>query len=106
MVTAAYLLMLLLVGVIVVLTRDITFNIASTYERYEAGQFYSFWSHPFFTGWLLVTIYFWGGLALTCLHIRKRDLRFQAQQTERSRVPLAIDPAVSGAGQRTEATRR
>jgi hypothetical protein len=105
MVTAAYLLMLALVGTIVVLTRDITFNIASTYERYETGQFYSFWSHPFFTGWLLVTIYFWGGLALTYLHVRKRDLQFHALQTERSRISPAIEPAVSGASQRTEATR-
>ncbi len=80
LVTGAYLLMLLLVGVIVLLTREITFNIAATYDRYTTGQFYSFWSHPFFTGWLLVTIYFWGGLALTYLYIRKKDRRFQAGQ--------------------------
>ncbi len=79
MVRAAYVSMFLSVGAIVLLTRDITFNIASTYDRYEAGQFYSFWSHPFFTGWLLVTVYFWGGLALTYSYIRRRDLRFQAE---------------------------
>jgi hypothetical protein len=106
MVTASYLLMLLLVGVIVVLTRDITFNIASTYERYEAGQFYSFWSHPFFTGWLLVTIYFWGGLVLTYLHIRRKDLQFRAEQPGRNEVRVATELGVLSASQKAETTRR
>jgi hypothetical protein len=78
LVRAAYVFMLLLVGAIVLLTRDITFNIAATHEEYQAGQFYSFWSHPFFTGWLLVTIYFWGGLGLTYLFIRKKDVRLHS----------------------------
>ncbi len=68
-----YILMAVLVGVIVFLTRDITFNIASTYARFEAREFYSFWTHPFFTGWLLVTIYFWGSLATFYFWIRKKD---------------------------------
>lgn len=79
LVRAAWVGMLLLVGVIVLLTRDVTFNVASTYERYQAGQFYSFWSHPFFLGWLLVTIYFWGALGLTYAHIRRKDVQAAKQ---------------------------
>lgn len=63
----------ILVGVLVFLTREITFNVASTYARHEAGESYSFWSHPFFTGWLIVTIYFWGSLAACYLWLRRRD---------------------------------
>ncbi|MBI5875026.1 MAG: hypothetical protein HZB81_04150 [Deltaproteobacteria bacterium] len=72
LVRAGYISMGILVGVIVFLTRDITFNIASTYARYEAKEFYSFWSHPFFTGWLIVTIYFWGSLVIFYLWIKKK----------------------------------
>lgn len=67
-----YISMGILVGIIVFLTRDITFNIASTYSRYEAKEFYSFWSHPFFTGWLIVTIYFWGSLFIFYRWLKKR----------------------------------
>jgi hypothetical protein len=74
-VRSAYIVMFLLVGLIVWLTRGITFNIASTYDKYQAAQFYSFWSHPFFTGWALVTVYFWGALILTYMWIRKKDLK-------------------------------
>jgi|GEM_PF-1707041 len=72
----------LLVGLIVFLTREITFNIASTQAKYEAGQFYSFWSHPFFTGWAIVTVYFWGSLAICYWLIRKAGKKL--------RVPIAI----------------
>lgn len=72
-VRVGYIVMALLVGIIVFLTRDITFNIASTYEKYKAGEFYSFWSHPFLTGWLIVTIYFWGSLIIFYLWLRKKD---------------------------------
>lgn len=75
LVRIGYLLMAALVGVIVYVTRDITFNIASTHEKFQAKQFYSFWSHPFFTGWLLVTIYFWGALFVFYFWIRTRDRR-------------------------------
>ena len=68
-----YLLLAILVAVIIFLTREITFNIASTYARYEAREFYSFWSHPFFTGWLIATIYFWGSLLVFYLWLRKKD---------------------------------
>lgn len=67
-----YVAMAVLVAVIVMLTRDITFNIASTYARYRAGEFYSFWSHPFFTGWLIVTIYFWGALFIFYMWLRSK----------------------------------
>jgi hypothetical protein len=71
-----YILMAVLVGVIVYVTRDITFNIASTYDKFQAKEFYSFWSNPFFTGWLLVTIYFWGALFACYLWLRKKDKQY------------------------------
>jgi hypothetical protein len=67
-----YIAMAILVGVTIWATRDITFNIASTYARYEAGEFYPFRSHPFFTGWLIVTIYFWGSLAVFYFWLRRK----------------------------------
>jgi hypothetical protein len=68
----AYILLLVLVGIIVIATRDITFHIASTYAKFQAGEFYSFWSFPFFLGWLLVTAYFWGSLVVFYVWLRKR----------------------------------
>jgi len=76
LVRIGYILMAVLVGIIVYVTRDITFNIASTYDKFQAKEFYSFWSHPFFTGWLLVTIYFWGALFACYLFIRKKDKKY------------------------------
>lgn len=73
LVRVGYISMGILTGVIVFLTRDITFNIASTYAKYKAGEFYSFWSNPFFIGWLIVTIYFWGSLVIVYLRLRQRD---------------------------------
>ena len=72
-VRVGYVAMAILVGIIVLLTRKITFNIASTYLKYEAGELYSFWSHPFFTGRLIVTIYFWGSLAIFYFWLLKKD---------------------------------
>jgi hypothetical protein len=73
LVRIGYILMAVIVGVTVFLTRTITFNIASTVEKYQAGEFYSFWSHPFFLGWLVVTVYFWGALLIFYLWLRKKD---------------------------------
>ncbi|MFV1951520.1 MAG: hypothetical protein ACC630_06135 [Nitrospinota bacterium] len=67
-----YIAMLVLVGIIIFLLRDITFNIASTYERYEAREFYSFWSHPFVTGWAITSLYFWGSLVIFYIWLRKK----------------------------------
>jgi len=69
--------MAVLVAVIVWLTRDITFNIASTYARYKAGEFYSFYSNPFFAGWLVVTIYFWGSLFIFYLWLRNKGKAYE-----------------------------
>lgn len=73
--------LLALVGVIILATRDITFNIASTQEKYVAQDFYSFWSNPFFLGWLLVSLYFWISLGVAYRMIRKGGLTWS--------VPLA-----------------
>lgn len=72
LVRVGYISMGVLIGIIVFLTRDITFNIASTYAKYEAREFYPFWSHPFFTGWLIVTIYFWGSLFFFYIWVKKK----------------------------------
>lgn len=67
-----YIVMLILVGVIIFLLRDITFNVAATMTKYKAGEFYSFWTHPFVTGWAITSLYFWGSLVLFYLWLRKK----------------------------------
>ena len=68
----SYITMLILVGIIIFLMRDITFNIASTFGKYEAKEFYSFWSHPFVTGWAITSLYFWGSLVIFYMWLRKK----------------------------------
>jgi GNAT superfamily N-acetyltransferase len=67
-----YIVMLILVGVIILLLKDITLNVSSTYAEYKAGQSYSFWSHPFVTGWAITSLYFWGSLVCFYLWLRKK----------------------------------
>lgn len=47
------------VGLIDLVLWDITVNIASTNAEMAAGDTYSFWTHPFVTGWAITTVYFW-----------------------------------------------
>jgi hypothetical protein len=68
-----YISMLVLVGVIILLLKDITFNIYSTYSKYEAGDSYSLWTHPFVTGWAITSLYFWGSLVGFYLWLRKKS---------------------------------
>lgn len=72
LVRAGYIVMLILVGVIIFLMRDITFNVASSYAKYEAKEFYSFWTHPFVTGWAITSVYFWGALVIFYIWLRKK----------------------------------
>lgn len=58
----SYIATFLLVGLLLFLLRDRTFNVASTYEKFYAGETYSFWTLPFATGWAITTAYFWIGL--------------------------------------------
>ena len=67
-----YITMLILVGLIILIFRDITFNVASTYAKYKAGEFYSFWTHPFVTGWAITSLYFWGSLVGFYIWLRKK----------------------------------
>jgi len=67
-----YIVMLILVGIIILLLRDITFNIYADFVKYDAGDSFSFWTHPFFTGWFLSALYFWGSLVLFYLWLRKQ----------------------------------
>jgi hypothetical protein len=69
----SYIAMLVLVGVIIFLMRDTTFNIASSYAKYEAKEMYSFWTHPFMTGWAITSLYFWGALAVFYGWLRKKS---------------------------------
>lgn len=67
-----YIAMLVLVGVIILIFNDITFNVASTYAKYKAGETYSFWTHPFVTGWAITSLYFWGSLVAFYIWLRKK----------------------------------
>lgn len=68
-----YVVLLLCVGIIILLLYDITFNISSTYAKYQAGDSYSFWSHPFVTGWGITAFYFWASLFGFYLWLRKKS---------------------------------
>lgn len=63
----------LLTIVILYLIRDETFAVAATYAGFHAGRTFSFWSHPFFTGWLITALYFWVSLAIVYLWLRSRS---------------------------------
>lgn len=67
-----YIALFLLTGLIILLLWDITFNVYSTFERYEAGDGYPFWSHPFVTGWAITSIYFWGSLIGSYVWLRRK----------------------------------
>lgn len=67
-----YISMLVLVGIIILLLKNITFNVSSTYAKYKAGESYSFWSHPFVTGWAITSLYFWVSLVAFYLWLRKK----------------------------------
>jgi hypothetical protein len=67
-----YISLLVLVGIIVLLLKDITFNVSSTYAKYQAGESYPFWSWSFATGWAITSLYFWGSLAGFYLWLRKK----------------------------------
>ncbi|MGA1839030.1 MAG: hypothetical protein ACMUIU_00245 [bacterium] len=67
-----YISMLVLVGIIILLLKDITFNVSSTYAKFKAGESYSFWSHPFVTGWAITSLYFWVSLVTFYLWLRKK----------------------------------
>lgn len=69
----SYIVMIVLVGIIIFLMRDTTFNVASTYTKYTNKEFYSFWSHPFVTGWAITSLYFWGSLIIFYAWLRKRS---------------------------------
>ena len=69
----SYIAMLVLVGAIIFLMRDTTFNIASSYAKYETRDMYSFWSHPFVTGWAITSLYFWGSLVAFYVWLRKKS---------------------------------
>jgi len=65
-----YSFLFLLILVIVYLSRGKTFNVAPTYAAYTRREFTSFWSNPFFTYWLGLTIFFWGALCGCYLYVR------------------------------------
>ncbi|GMT48158.1 MAG: hypothetical protein IEMM0007_1724 [bacterium] len=66
----SYISFFILILLIVYLTRDITFNIAATYEKYMEADSVSFWDNPFFIYWLVLTVFFWGSLAGCYLYVR------------------------------------
>lgn len=84
LVRLGYILMALITGAIVFLTRNITFNIASTYDKYQAGEFYSFRSSPFFQGWLVVTVFYWSCLFICYMWVRLKGRRITANQASES----------------------
>lgn len=68
-----YIVLFALVGLIVVLMWDKTFNIASTYAKYQAGEFYSFWRADFAWGWAITSVYFWVCFFVVNFWLRKKS---------------------------------
>ena len=68
-----YIVLFALVGVVVLVLWDSTFNVASTYAKYEAGEFYSFWTLPFATGWAITAAAFWAAFFAIYLWLRKKS---------------------------------
>ncbi|MBI4379266.1 MAG: hypothetical protein HY578_09235 [Nitrospinae bacterium] len=72
----SYISLSVLILILVYVIKDVTFNIAPTYKDYLAKNFSSFWENPFFIYWLILTIYFWGGLVIFYVFIRKKDREY------------------------------
>ncbi len=82
-----YIFMAIITGAIVYLTRAQTFNIASTYAKYQAGDTYSFFSRenpPFFYGWLIINTCFWSSLLICYIWLRLKGRRYASQQASES----------------------
>lgn len=54
-----YIVLFLLVGGVILVFWEETWNVASTYAEWEAGETYSFWTLPFATGWAVTAAGFW-----------------------------------------------
>ena len=67
-----YLLLFVLTGLIILSLYKETFNVASTYEKYNAGDTYSLWRTDFITGIGLTYVYFWGSLAVFYFWLKKK----------------------------------
>lgn len=62
----------LVIFLLIYLTRDISFNVASTYAKYHAKEFFPALSGSFARLLLITSIYTWGGLAIVIAWIRKK----------------------------------
>jgi len=68
----AYIAMLIITGIIILAMWDITFNIYNSFENFDKKISYSFWTHPFATGWAISAVYFWGSLAWFYIWLMKK----------------------------------
>ena len=68
----SYIALLVLVGAIVFLMREATFNVSSTYAAHHGNISSPFMQHPFVTGWVITSLYFWGALAIFYFWLRKK----------------------------------
>ena len=67
-----YLALFVLTGVIILSLFKETFNVASTFEKYHAGDTYPLWRCDFTTGIALTYVYFWGSLAVFYFWLKKK----------------------------------
>jgi magnesium-transporting ATPase (P-type) len=70
---ASYIGLAILILIIVLLSSQATFNIAATWTDYQNGNTFSFFENPFFTFWLVLTVWFYGSLLALFLWIRRKD---------------------------------
>ncbi len=69
----AYILMAVVTALIIYLTREATFKVASTYAKYDKGEFFPITYTPFLVCLLITSIYTWGSLIFFYHRLRKKE---------------------------------
>ncbi len=59
LVRICYIVLFLAVGGVILVFWEETWNVASTYAEWEAGDVYSFWTPAFAAGWAVTAAGFW-----------------------------------------------
>ena len=68
-----YIALFVITGIIILSLYQETFNVSSTTAKYEAGESYSLWTHPFATGISFTYIYFWGSLIVFYKWLKRKE---------------------------------
>ncbi|MCK4764580.1 MAG: hypothetical protein KAW12_20435 [Candidatus Aminicenantes bacterium] len=73
MVRVSYIVMVFVTAFIIYLTREATFKVAPTYEKFDAGEFFPITHGGFFICLLITSIVTWGSLFFVYRRLRKKS---------------------------------